>query len=171
MVMILLPWQRTKGVSWVNNWHISLHLSISLVTGKPNPKNRQKFYTDGGSYYQIIAKKKAICWKGESYTQINKLVIYDRFYTGWGIPHSENQNMTFPIPTFTICYDFVLWIALFFPIWNNFPGSYSRFGKRVQVTRRNPTTGTWTPYEHVSLFLIFMNPLKCSIGIGYSNHI
>ena len=128
MVMILLPWQRTKGVSWMNNWHISLHLSISLVTGKPNPKNRQKFYTDGGSYYQIITKKKAICWKGESYTQINKLVIYDRFYTGWGIPHSENQNMTFPIPTFTICYDFVLWIALFFPIWNNFPGSYFGFG-------------------------------------------
>ena len=76
--------------------------------------------------------------------------------------------MTFPIPTFTICYDFVLWIALFFPI---FLGSYFRFVKRVQVKRRNPTTATWTAYEHVSIFLVFMNPLKCSIGIGYSNHI
>ena len=57
------------------------------------------------------------------------------------------------------------------PIWNNFPGSYFRFGKRVQVTRRNPTTAIYTPYEHVSIFLVIMNPLKCSIGIGYSNHI
>ena len=76
VTIFLLPWQRSKGVSWMNNWHISLHLSISLVTGKPDPQNRLKFYTDGGSYYQIITKKKLFTERG-SYNQINKKGVYD----------------------------------------------------------------------------------------------
>ena len=133
VTIFLLPWQRSKGVSWMNNWHISLHLSISLVTGKPDPQNRLKFYTDGGSYYQIITKKKLFTERG-SYNQINKKGVYDiGFILNGGSPiqiikiwHIQFQLVT--ISSFDV--------HSFSPIWNNFSGSY--FRKRVQVTRRKP---------------------------------